>query len=198
MNKGQSTKEDIIRKAAVLFNKHGFAGVSLSALMTATGLKKGGLYNHFSSKEEIMAEAFTYAFQTITEHVSQVIKNEFLAVDKLKAVVRFYRDYALNPIIEGGCPIINCTVEADNTNPLLRQKVRRATQLVIASLASVVQRGIERREFREEVDSEAAAIIIVAQLDGGILMARAFDDSRYMHTVCDQVNHYIDTQLVRA
>ena len=61
MGKGELTRERIIAQAAPLFNQRGFAGCSMQDVMEATGLEKGGLYRHFSSKEELAAEAFRYA-----------------------------------------------------------------------------------------------------------------------------------------
>jgi len=63
MSKGQRTRERIVAEAASLFNQRGFDGSSMSELMEATGLEKGGIYRHFSSKEELAAEAFDYAWK---------------------------------------------------------------------------------------------------------------------------------------
>ena len=63
MPKGKETRARIIAEAASLFNQRGFEGGSLSQLMEATGLEKGGIYRHFSSKEELAAEAFDYAWK---------------------------------------------------------------------------------------------------------------------------------------
>ena len=46
MSKAQSTKANIIRQAAELFNQKGYAGSLIADIMQATGLKKGGIYNH--------------------------------------------------------------------------------------------------------------------------------------------------------
>src|SRR5260221_13016116 len=67
MPKGQKTRARIIAEAASLFNQRGFEGGSLSELMEATGLEKGGIYRHFSSKEELAAEAFDYAWKVALE-----------------------------------------------------------------------------------------------------------------------------------
>ena len=53
--KGERTREEIIQQAAVVFNRQGFAGASISDIMRETGLEKGGIYNHFASKEDILA-----------------------------------------------------------------------------------------------------------------------------------------------
>ena len=55
MRKGEHTRQDIIRKAAPIFNQKGYDGAALSDLMRATGLEKGGIYRHFESKEEAEA-----------------------------------------------------------------------------------------------------------------------------------------------
>ena len=53
MTKGEQTRRKIVAAAAPIFNQHGYEGSSLADLMEATGLKKGGIYRHFSSKEEL-------------------------------------------------------------------------------------------------------------------------------------------------
>ena len=64
MTKGELTRRKIIEAAAPIFNRYGYEGSSLNALMEATGLKKGGIYRHFASKEELAAEAFDYTWES--------------------------------------------------------------------------------------------------------------------------------------
>src|SRR5437879_9606459 len=63
MRKGEQTRQEIIRKAAPIFNQRGYDGAALSDLMRATGLEKGGIYRHFESKQQLAAEAFDYAWR---------------------------------------------------------------------------------------------------------------------------------------
>src|SRR6202171_5234257 len=60
MTKGEQTRKKIVEAAAPIFNQRGYEGSSLNDLMEATGLKKGGIYRHFTSKEELAVEAFDY------------------------------------------------------------------------------------------------------------------------------------------
>ena len=53
------TRERIVERARLLFNKHGFASVSIDEIMAEVGLTRGGFYNHFSTKEELYGEAIT-------------------------------------------------------------------------------------------------------------------------------------------
>jgi TetR/AcrR family transcriptional repressor of nem operon len=87
ISRGEETRERIVAEAAALFNQHGLEGTSMSDLMKATGLEKGGIYRHFSSKEDVAVQAFDYAWQAIFEarmHDVDAVSN---SVDKLKRYV---------------------------------------------------------------------------------------------------------------
>ena len=63
MRKSEQTRQEIIRKAAPIFNQKGYDGAAPSDLMRATGLEKGGIYRHFASKQELVGEAFDHAWK---------------------------------------------------------------------------------------------------------------------------------------
>src|SRR3954470_4631551 len=50
-------RERIVETAARLFRERGFEGVGVADLMKEAGLTHGGFYGHFSSKEDLIAEA---------------------------------------------------------------------------------------------------------------------------------------------
>jgi TetR/AcrR family transcriptional repressor of nem operon len=60
--KGERSRQKIVEIAAVLFNQKGFAGCSMGDIVEASGLEKGTLYGHFSTKEELALLAFDYAW----------------------------------------------------------------------------------------------------------------------------------------
>ena len=123
--KGQETKAYIIQQAASLFNTKGYANGSMSELMQLTGLKKGGIYNHFQNKEEIAIAAFDYSIRQVNKALYKITKEQEPAAGKLKAIITFYQDYPLNSVIMGGCPILNTAVEAADTNPLLNSTLSK-------------------------------------------------------------------------
>ncbi len=195
MKKGQVTKAYIVAEAATLFNTKGYSGSSMSDLMTVTGLKKGGIYNHFQSKDEILLAAFDYSINQINMTLRDVIKNEYTATDKLKAVVNFYSQYALNPVIRGGCPLLNNSLHANTTHPLLKARVQQAYTTWIKSLSAIIRRGIRRGEFKAEVKVEAEAINFISAIEGGIAMTRSFGNNKYMEAVASRLINDIDNEL---
>jgi len=60
--KGERSRQKIVETAAVLFNQKGFTGCSMGDIVAASGLEKGTLYGHFSTKEELALLAFDYAW----------------------------------------------------------------------------------------------------------------------------------------
>src|SRR5579862_4117776 len=114
MTKGERTKQEIVRNAAPIFNRLGYEGTSLADLMTATGLKKGGIYRHFASKEELAAEAFDYAWLAARECREPDVDERTDGVKWLRTLIDNF--VSRRPSVSGGCPLLNTAIEADDGN----------------------------------------------------------------------------------
>src|SRR5215204_2083640 len=90
LSKSERTRSFIIEKAAPLFNKKGYAGTSMSDIMVATGLAKGGVYGNFESKDEIAAAAFEFSLNKIRTELLFTINQHSTALGKLFAILAFY------------------------------------------------------------------------------------------------------------
>src|ERR1700752_1125929 len=152
MRKGEQTRQEIIRKAAPIFNRRGYAGAALSDLMQATGLEKGGIYRHFDSKQQLAAEAFDYAWrETLGARIRDLdaIPN---AVDRLKQLVANFVER--RGVIPGGCPLLNTAIDTDDGNSVLRERARQALSSWRSYLISVIRAGIKAREIRPKIDAK--------------------------------------------
>ena len=71
-------KENIIKTAFRLFLKEGYKSVTISKIMSETGLSKGAIYHYFKSKEEIyQATLERYYFNMLGIDISPMITGEF-------------------------------------------------------------------------------------------------------------------------
>src|SRR5438270_11231178 len=61
--KAAENRARIVETAARLFREKGFDGIGLNAIMKEAGLTHGGFYGHFSSKEDLAAEAVARAVE---------------------------------------------------------------------------------------------------------------------------------------
>ena len=192
MKKGERTRNFIIEQAAVLFNQKGYAGTSMDDIMKATSLSKGAIYGSFSNKEEIAVAAFEHAVLKVYQEVGKRTQTIEKPLDKLKAVVYFYKERILNPPVEGGCPIQNTCVEADDNNPVLRAKAIEAMDEWRRKIIATLHKGMKRGEVKISLNAFEFANQFIATLEGGIMVAQLYKDVKYFDIQARQLIKMID------
>lgn len=192
MGKGDETRQMILERAAEVFNRKGYFGASLADIMQATGLEKGGIYNHFDSKDDLALEAFDYAVDLIRQELQIAIKDKRDAIDRLKAVANVFRAIPDGKPIAGGCPVLNTSIESDDAHPMLRNHARRAMDEWREFIQRVVTRGIERGQIRPEINAEELVSFFIATLEGGVMLSKLYDDPSHMNRVVRFLDSYLD------
>ncbi len=170
MRKGELTRQRIVETAAPIFNQRGYAGCSMQDVMEATGLEKGGLYRHFTSKEELAAEAFRFALGRAVKIRTGDLADIEGAVEKLRYAVERFVDTP-SPM-QGGCPLMNTAIDADDGNPVLRKLASQGIQDWKARLAKIVEQGLKRGEIRKGTEPRRVANTIIATLEGALMISR--------------------------
>jgi TetR/AcrR family transcriptional repressor of nem operon len=194
VRKGEQTRLEIIRKAAPIFNQKGYDGAALSDLMKATGLEKGGIYRHFESKQELAGEAFDHAWKLTLDSRFEGTQEIPNAVDRLKQVIRNFRDRRAGPV-PGGCPLMNTAVDSDDGNPQLRAKARQALSLWLDRLQAIAEEGRRRGEVRSEVDCAKLAMLIVSTLEGSFMIRRLQKNEGPVDLACQHLEEYLETKV---
>ena len=197
MNKGEMTRQRIIEEAAPIFNQRGFVGCSMQDVMEATGLEKGGIYRHFESKQELAAAAFDYAWETVNEPRWRGLENCESAIDKLLLLVKNFVEQPPRTL-PGGCPLLNTAVDSDDGNPVLRSKARAALDQWRSSIAEIVRTGQRARELRREVDPVAVATLVIASLEGAVMMSRMEQTREPLFTVGRHLAEYLESLALPA
>ncbi|MEM0939885.1 MAG: TetR/AcrR family transcriptional regulator [Bacteroidota bacterium] len=172
------TKQLIIDKALPIFNTKGYSAASISDITNATGITKGAIYGNFKNKDEVATAAFEKGVQIVTKQMAGRIKNEKTAPAKLMTMITYYEDYIKKPPIPGGCPVLNSSIEADDSLPFLRSRVIRSIALMKDSITKIVNRGIIEGQIKRNVDAEEFANFLFAILEGGISLSRVEGDQR--------------------
>jgi TetR/AcrR family transcriptional repressor of nem operon len=163
--------------------------------MECTGLKKGGIYRHFTSKEQLALAAFDYAQQQSTARLEAAVAAETGAVEQLLAFVAAFQAITLRPPVPGGCPILNTIVDSDDGDPALRERVLGVVTKWQALIERIVAEGIAQGSVRESVDPSAVASLLIATIEGGILLSRAHRSPVYIQHAVDHLVHYIQRDV---
>ena len=196
MTKGERTRKRIVEAAAPIFNQHGYQGSSLNALMEATGLKKGGIYRHFASKQELAAEAFDYTWEAAWKARLLHVDEKANGIDKLKQLIANFIER--RPPVPGGCPVLNTAVDADDGNPILRSRVGKALRSWTGRLQAYVEEAQQQRDAEPDVDSKDVATLIVASLEGALMMSRIQRNDEALRRVQSHLNEYLDREVAVA
>lgn len=167
----------------------------MNDILEATGLAKGGLYGNFGSKEEIAREVFKYLFEKVYSGVVAAVSTKESPFDKLIAICDYYKDYLKNVAVDGGCPVLNFSVEVDDTMPRLKKDVKLAVERMLHDLYRVIEKGKRLGEFRKDINSEKYAALIYSQIEGGIFLAKALDDHKKLNHSLEFLKTMIVTEL---
>jgi TetR/AcrR family transcriptional regulator, transcriptional repressor for nem operon len=190
MSKGELTRQKIIEQAAPLFNQLGYTGCSMQDIMAATGLEKGGLYRHFASKEELAGEAFRYSVDLIRRARREGLETVEGAVEQLRFMIR--RFVEIHSLIPGGCPVMNTAIDADDGNPALRELAREAIREWKAKIAGIVKMGLERGQIRADTEPRAVANVIIAALEGALMISRLEGNRIAVHDAQSALEKMLD------
>jgi TetR/AcrR family transcriptional repressor of nem operon len=185
--KGGRTKRHIVACAAPLFNVKGFAGTSIADILEATGLEKGGLYRHFSSKNELAIAAFDFAVKILERRHAIAQTGQSTAIGRLAFCVRVMANVVYRPPLRGGCPILNTAIEADDTHPELRDRAAKAMRAWQRRVAQVARAGVASGEFIAGTDPEIVATIVTSALEGAIML----QDPAQMERVAEHLQAWL-------
>ncbi len=194
--KGERTRRRIVERAAPVFNTRGYFGSSVGALARASGLKKGGVYNHFSGKEELALETFDYAAALIRERFRAAMEEQEGALNRLFAIVDVFGALVDDPPVAGGCPVLNTAVESDDAHPVLKERAKEAMDGWLRLIGRLVKEGVARGEIRSDADPRRAASVVVATLEGALMLARLHDDPAHMQRAVAHLKGHLGSLAV--
>lgn len=184
MRQPEITKELLLQKAGQLFNTKGYKATSISEITDATGLTKGAIYKHFGSKKQLEEEALMHLARQMFDLIRLRIKEQDTAANKLRALFTFFEMYMVKPPVKGGCPLLNVAIEADDAHPGLRKKAMGMLQLLRDAVHTLLDNGIRYKQLKPGIDKDYYATIIIASLEGAIMMSKLNRSSDDISIVC--------------
>jgi TetR/AcrR family transcriptional repressor of nem operon len=187
MKKAERTKQYIIEKTAVLFNKKGFAGTSLNDITSATELTKGAIYGNFKNKDEVAVQVFKFNVNKIINTFSTEIESAATCYDKLLAYPKVYRRIYREEFNNGGCPILNTLTDTDDTHPVLHKLAVATVQKWKHTIMEIIKQGKQADEFKENVQEERIAEIMISLFEGGGILAKTSGDENFIMSSLEHI-----------
>ena len=169
-------RERILDAAAQLFRERGFEGIGVADLMKEAGLTHGGFYGHFSSKDDLIAQASARELTRSLAHWSQV--GDRAADDRLSAIASAYLSTTHRDNPGAGCLLAALGPDVSRQGPAVRRAVTDYVRSVCDLLTKLVP-GKSKAARRQK------AISTYATLVGAMVLARAVDDRALSQEILD-------------
>jgi len=165
----------ILDEAAKLFRERGFAGVSVSELMEATGLTHGPFYNHFASKQALM--------EACIQHVSSNALRDLEAAPSTdqgrSGYLSAYLSAGHRDSPGAGCPIAALGSECS------REEGLRAA--FTAHVRSTLSKLAGHFPWKRKGSARSQAIHSLAAMVGAVVLARGVNDDALSDEILDEV-----------
>lgn len=166
------TRERLIDAAHRLALRKGFDRTSVREVIAEAGVQRGSLYHFFPGKNDLglaVLERDRAAFFAMLDTTLSAPGDPASALRSFfEAALKKHRESGF----VGGCLWGNTALEMSDTNPAFAQVVAKVFEEWIARLERVVEQGQGAGMFRADLSPADLARMIVAAVEGGILLSR--------------------------
>src|SRR5260370_7209371 len=114
-------------------------------------------------------------------------------VDKLKRFMLNFIEGRRS--VPGGCRLLNTAIDADDGNPVLRKRARKALHQWQDLLSEIVTAGIKRKEIRNGVNPKKVVRLIVGSLEGALMIRQLERDREALLDAQSHLHHHLHPQV---
>jgi AcrR family transcriptional regulator len=161
-------REKIVDESLKLFSMKGLLSTTTQDIMKKVKISKGGLYNHFRSKDELFLTVLSEARKLWRERNLFGLDEIEKPVEKVKKLLENYRDRYLKDkkSFPGGCIFVALSTELDDQRPEFSKELNEGFIRLKAMIKRYLEQGKELGELRDDVDTEAVAEMIFSGMLG--------------------------------
>ena len=168
--RGLPPRERMVRSAAQLIRRKGVSGTGMREIVTEADAPRGSLQHYFpGGKEELVSDALLWMGDVAARRTKRCLSELTSRTPSalLASIVDTWRRDLTNEEFSAGCPLVAAAADTAATSERLRQVLGRAFDGWLEPLSeSLVDLGVP-------IDrSDNLAIVIIAALEGAIILAR--------------------------
>lgn len=155
-------KDEQIRKTAIkLFNKYGFKGTSVERISKAVGLKKGSLYHHIESKNDLLFDVFREAIEGVNAGLKKIVDSDLPPDQKLRKAIENHIEKQIEYFDE-----YRLYLQERNFLPRkFESEYKRKRKLNQKYFESIITQGIKDGFFSPDIDAKATTLNLFGMLN---------------------------------
>jgi TetR/AcrR family transcriptional regulator, lmrAB and yxaGH operons repressor len=184
------TRQRMIRAAARLMRRQGYAATGWRQVVADSATPWGSQFHHFpGGKEQLAAEAVALAGR----RYEQLLRAALHASHPAGAVASWVELAAAELEASGwadGCPVATVTLETAHASAVLAG----ACQAALGSWHAAITEAITARGI-PGADALRLATLILAGIEGGLLLARAYRSAEPLRAVGDELTAILQARI---
>ena len=163
--RAEHNRQLIVATASRMFRLHGLDNVAVADIMKESGFTHGGFYNHFTSKDELAAEAIASAFDVVASDLSDKLASGKRPQESLSSFVARYLSPRHRDTKSGGCPASALSADAARNGKTVQTAFVKGMETYLDLIAA--QMGGDAQEARQQ------AMALFSGLVGAMVLSRA-------------------------
>ncbi|MGR8934222.1 MAG: TetR/AcrR family transcriptional regulator [Gammaproteobacteria bacterium] len=195
----EHTRLRILKAAFSEIYKHGFQGMRVDTVLAHTGLKKGALYHHFSSKQAL---GYAVLEEVIEKHITEIwiepLQDFDNPLEGLKTIFVRAGEAWKADYFNLGCPLNNLAQEMSPIDEGFRERIQRFFRCWQNTIAQALLRGQEKGFVRSNIDAQEVAGFIITVIEGAFGFAKIAQDKELFFKCGEQLSIYLDMLSTNA
>jgi hypothetical protein len=85
----------------------------------------------------------------------------------------------------------NTAIEADDAHPVLKERAREVMTGWLRLIGSITKEGVRSGEFEPGTGPRETASVVVATLEGAVMLSKLYDDPVHMRRAIDHLKEHL-------
>ena len=155
----EDKRRQLLDAAVRVFARKGFHASRVGDIAEEAGVAHGLLYHYFKSKDQVLEAVFHENWSILVARIESVEETDESAADQIRHIAAIVlRTWLHLP------DVVRVVIQEFGRSPELGERIGELT-LPIDALRRVIARGIERGEFRKDIDPAFAATVVYGSID---------------------------------
>ncbi len=156
---GEEKRRQLLDAAVRVFARKGYHASRVGDIAEEAGVAHGLLYHYFKSKDDVLEAVFHENWSVLLARIASVEETDEPAADQLRHITAIVlRTWLHLP------DVVRVVIREFGRSPELADRIGELAQPIDA-IARVIGRGIERGEFRRDIDPRVAATVVYGSID---------------------------------
>lgn len=155
----EDKRRQLLDAAVRVFARKGFHASRVGDIAEEAGVAHGLLYHYFESKDQVLEAVFHENWSVLVARIESVEETDEPAADQIRHIAAIVlRTWLHLP------DVVRVVIQEFGRSPELAERIGELTR-PIEVLQRVIERGVERGEFRKDVNPAFAATVVYGSID---------------------------------